>query len=321
MTAKQSIKTLDIRQYRSSNPADKSAFIKTVGECARDIGFLVVKGHEVLPELQKRAYDKIDAFFKMPVEEKLKYELPNSGGARGYTVFGREHAKHTQIGDLKEFFHVGVNVPETHPLYSVYPRNISVPVIPGFDQTMRELFDTLLGLATDLLRAFAVNLDQEEKFFDEYVRYGNSILRPIHYPPLRGDEHPDAVRSAAHEDINLITLLIGASYPGLQVMGRDGNWIPITTEASEIVVNVGDMLQRLSNYKYVSTTHRVANPPKDLMMNDGSRRYSIPFFVHPVSDMSLKALPSCVAADRPPRDPETTAGEYLAQRLREIGLT
>jgi isopenicillin N synthase-like dioxygenase len=319
METKQTIKTLDIRQYRAG-AADKAAFIKTLGECAHDIGFLVVKGHEVSSALQKQAYDCIDTFFKMPVEEKLKYELPNSGGARGYTVFGREHAKYTDIGDLKEFFHVGVEVPEGHCLKTIYPNNISVPVIPRFDETMRELFSTLLGLATDLLRAFAVNLDQDENFFDDYVRYGNSILRPIHYPPLKGTEHPDAVRSAAHEDINLITLLIGASYPGLQVKGRDGSWIPITTEPSEIVVNVGDMLQRLSNYKYVSTTHRVANPPRDQAATDSSRRYSIPFFVHPVSDMSLKALKSCVGQDRPARDPETTAGEYLQQRLREIGL-
>ncbi len=317
---KQSVKTLDIRQFRSGNPADKKAFIKSLGESAQDIGFLVIKGHEVSADLQKDAYDKIDAFYKLPVEEKIKYEIKDSFGVRGYTGYGKEHAKNTTIGDLKEFFHLGVDVPAGHPLEKVYTKNVTVPVVPGFDPTLRKLFNTLLGLATDLLRGFAVNLEQNENFFDEYVRYGDSILRPIHYPPLTGKEHPDALRSSAHEDINLITLLIGASYPGLQVMGRDGNWIPITTNADEIVVNVGDMLQRLSNYKYVSTTHRVANPPKELVAQASSRRYSIPFFVHPIPTMSLKALASCVGPGRPAKDPEILAGAFLIQRLKEIGL-
>jgi isopenicillin N synthase-like dioxygenase len=320
MNPKQTIKTLDIRQYRSGNAADKKEFIRALGDSAMDTGFLVVKGHEVSAELQQNAYNKIDAFYKLPVSEKIKYEIKDSLGVRGYTGYGKEHAKNTNIGDLKEFFHVGIEVPAGHPLEKVYTKNVSVPVIPGFDQTLRKLYNTLLGLATDLLRGFAVNLEQEETFFDDNVRYGDSVLRPIHYPPLTGDEHPDAVRSAAHEDINLITLLIGASYPGLQVMGRDGQWIAITTEATEIVVNVGDMLQRLSNYKYKSTTHRVANPPRELIAKDSSRRYSIPFFVHPIPSMSLKALSSCISPLSPQRDPETTAGEFLIQRLKEIGL-
>jgi isopenicillin N synthase-like dioxygenase len=320
MREKQSIKTLDIRQFRSGIPAEREAFIRNLGDCARDIGFLVIKGHEVNSDLQKEAYEQIDAFFKLPVEEKIKYELKDSLGVRGYTGYGKEHAKNTAVGDLKEFFHVGVEVPAGHRLEKVYTKNVSVPVVAGFDATLRKLYNSLHGLATDLLRAIAVNLGQSETFFDESIRYGDCVLRPIHYPPLTGREHPDAVRSAAHEDINLITLLIGASYPGLQVLGRDGSWIPITTQENEIVVNVGDMLQRLSNYHYVSTTHRVANPPPELLAQNSSRRYSIPFFVHPVPEMNLKALASCVSAHQPARDPEISAGEFLVQRLREIGL-
>jgi isopenicillin N synthase-like dioxygenase len=316
------IQTLDINEFRSSDPKNKMAFVEKLGKSFREIGFLIVKGHDISGELQKRAYDKIDAFFKLPLSEKKKYEVPGIGGARGYTIFGKEHAKNTHVGDLKEFFHVGVELPKGHPFEGSkdYPPNVLVPEIPGFDSTLRELFNSLLSLGMELLRAIALDLKLPENFFDEKTLYGNSILRPIHYPPLKGDEHPDAVRSSAHEDINLITLLIGASYPGLQALSRQGEWIPITTEKDQIVVNVGDMLQRLTNHRFVSTTHRVVNPPKDLMADEGSRRYSIPFFLHPVSDMSLKALDSCVSAENPEREPPITAGEYLNQRLREIGL-
>jgi isopenicillin N synthase-like dioxygenase len=313
---------LDINEFRSKNPAEKKAFVEKVGKSFREIGFLVIKGHDVTAELQKRAYDKIDAFYKLPLAEKQKYEVPGIGGARGYTVFGKEHAKHTNVGDLKEFFHVGVDLPSDFPLKGTkdYPDNVSVSAIPGFDETLRELYNRLRSLGLELLQAIALDLGLDEHYFTSQVYFGNSILRPIHYPPLKGDEHPDAVRSSAHEDINLITLLIGASYPGLQAKARTGEWIPITTENHQIVVNVGDMLQRLTNYRFVSTTHRVVNPPKDAMQGDASRRYSIPFFVHPVSPMSLKALDNCVSADNPAKDPPILAGEYLNQRLREIGL-
>jgi len=316
------IQTLDMNEFRSTNAADKMAFVEKLGRSFREIGFLVIKGHDVSPELQKRAYDKIDAFYKLPLAQKESFEVPGIGGARGYTVFGKEHAKHTNVGDLKEFFHVGVELPSDHPLARTkdYPPNVSVPVVPGFDETLRELFNKLRSLGLELLQAIALDLSLNENYFTDQVYFGNSILRPIHYPPLKGNEHPDAVRSSAHEDINLITLLIGASYPGLQAKARSGEWIPITTENHQIVVNVGDMLQRLTNHRFVSTTHRVVNPPKDSMQNDGSRRYSIPFFVHPVSPMSLKALDNCVSPENPAKEPPILAGEYLNQRLREIGL-
>jgi len=315
------IQTLDINEFRSTNPQDKMAFVEKLGKSFREIGFIIVKGHDISNEIQTRAYDKIDSFYKLPLADKEKFEVAGIGGARGYTVFGKEHAKNTNVGDLKEFFHVGVDLPKGHPFEGTkdYPANVSVPSIEGFDSTLRELFNGLRSLGMELLRAIALDLKLPENFFDEKTLYGNSILRPIHYPPLKGDEHPEAVRSSAHEDINLITLLIGASYPGLQAQSRQNEWIPITTEKDQIVVNVGDMLQRLTNHRFISTTHRVANPPKEIA-NDGSRRYSIPFFLHPVSDVSLKALDSCVSADNPAKELPITAGEYLNQRLREIGL-
>ncbi len=313
------IKTHDIREFR--DPATKAAFVEKVSKSFREIGFLIIKGHDITPELQQRAYQKIDTFYKLPYETKAKYELPGTGGARGFTVFGKEHAKNAKLGDLKEFFHVGVEVPKGHPLEKEYPKNVSVnDAVPEFDETLRELYEGLKGLGLELLSAIAIDLGLSENFFTEYCEYGNSILRPINYPPLKGDEHPDAVRSAAHEDINLITLLIGANYPGLQVKLADGTWLPATSKADEIVINVGDMLQRLTNHRFVSTTHRVANPPKELAGQESSRRYSTPFFLHPVSSMSLKALDSCVSAENPAKEPPITAGEYLDQRLKEIGL-
>lgn len=318
-TPEQNIQTVDIRDFR--DPAKKADFIKAVSKSFREIGFLIVEGHDLDADFQRNAYEKIDQFYKLPYETKMKYELPNSGGARGFTVFGKEHAKDAAVGDLKEFFHVGCEVPAGHPLEKEYPANIKVgDEVPGFDEALCSLYSRLLGLGQELLSAIAIDLGLSENFFTEYTEYGNSILRPINYPPLKGDEHPDAVRSAAHEDINLITLLIGANYPGLQVKKLDGTWLPVTSKNEQIVVNVGDMLQRLTNYRYISTTHRVANPPKELAGEESSRRYSTPFFLHPVSDMSLKALDSCVSEENPQKDPDTTAGEYLDERLREIGL-
>jgi isopenicillin N synthase-like dioxygenase len=314
---KQSIQTLDVSGWTGPDTIEQKAFIQDLKKSFTDLGFVIIKGHDVNAELQQRAYKNVDRFFKLPVDVKKAYHRNGTGGERGYTAFGTEHSKDNPVGDLKEFFQYGPTVPNDHPMKSVYCENVSVPEIAGFDETQGELFRKLNALGMDLLRAIAVILEQDENYFTEKVRYGNSKLRAIHYPPLRGDEKPGAVRSAEHEDINLITLLIGASSPGLQVKTRTGEWLPIQTKENEIVVNVGDMLQRLTNYKLKSTTHRVVNPPAELATTN---RYSMPFFLHPVSDMSLAALPSCVSPDNPPRDPATTAGEYLNERLRQIGL-
>lgn len=314
------IQRLNLNDFLGGDADQKTLFVERLNRAFREIGFVVITGHNVSAALQKRAYEKIAAFFALPVTEKAKLEQKGIGGARGYTSFGKEHAKDSNIGDLKEFFHVGIEVPAGHPLAEKYPPNVSVPQIEGFDTTLRELYTELLTLGTHLLRALTPPLGVSPDYFDEKVRYGNSILRPIHYPPLTGFEEPGALRSAAHEDINLITLLIGASTPGLEVFSKQREWIPIQTEATEIVVNVGDMLQRLTNHDLVSTTHRVVNPP--LPPNgQSSTRFSIPFFLHPVSEMSLEALPYSVKAGEKPREAPILAGDYLAQRLREIGLT
>lgn len=312
------IKTLNIQDFYSSDVAKKSAFVEELQSSFREIGFVIIKGHKISHELQEKSYDAMKAFFALPEDTKQKYHVPGIGGARGYTPFGKEHAKNHNVGDLKEFFHVGVEVPEGNSLREEYPPNVSVKEIEGFDNALRNLYSGLLDLGIDVLRALAISLKLDPEYFTEYVRYGNSILRPIHYPPISENVAPKALRSAPHEDINLITLLIGASNPGLEAKSRNGTWIPVQTKADEIVINVGDMLQRLTNYYYVSTTHQVSNPTDPAKLRQS--RLSVPFFLHPVSEMSLKALPQTVSAQTPQRDPDTTAGEYLHQRLREIGL-
>jgi isopenicillin N synthase-like dioxygenase len=312
------IETLDVQSFTKGDARARAQFVIELGRAFQDVGFVIIKNHPIGAEQQQDVYQKIAEFFALPNDAKRKYEFHGSGGARGYTSFGKEHAKDSKVGDLKEFFHYGMDLPEGHTLNEEYLPNPIVTEIAGFNHSLKRLYKDLLLLGSDLLRAIALYLELPENYFDSYIQYGNSILRPIHYPPLTGQEVPSAIRSAAHEDINLITLLIGASAPGLQVKHLSGDWIDATTQPGEIVVNVGDMLQRLTNYRLVSTTHRVVNPPLE---RASTTRFSVPFFLHPESRMSLKALPSCVGPDKPQRDPSTTAGEYLSQRLKEIGLT
>ncbi|NCN28087.1 isopenicillin N synthase family oxygenase [bacterium] len=314
------IQTLSVEDLRSNDPQKRKAFIDGLKTAYQDIGFVILKDHGITKELQDKAYQVIQDFFNLPVEEKMKYHIPGTGGIRGYTPFGTEHAKDNPVSDLKEFFHVGVEVPPEESISKSYPKNVSVEAVADFDSTLRNLYDSLLTLGMDVLKAISIILEIDEEFFTEKVRYGNSILRPIHYPPLKGDEKPAAYRASAHEDINLITLLIGASEKGLEVLTRQGEWLSVQSEPEEIVVNVGDMLQRLTNYKFISTTHRVVNPVKDAEKMK-KPRFSTPFFLHPVSEMSLDALKTCVSESNPRKDPPTTAGEYLQERLREIGLT
>ena len=315
------IPTLDISEFINGSPAQKREFSKRLGKSFEEIGFAVLSGHPISLEQQQSAYATIDKFFKLFVETKQKYEVPGTGGARGYTGFGKEHAKDSKVGDLKEFFHIGIDLPEGNKYvgHSDYPSNVSVKEVPEFDPNLKKLWSDLYSLSQHVLAAIAMYLDLPADWFKKHTEFGNSILRPIHYPPLTGSEEPSAIRAAAHEDINLITLLIGASYPGLQARTRSGEWLPITARPSEIVINCGDMLQRLTNYKFVSTTHRVVNPERKSGQKQDAR-FSLPFFVHPESEMSLAALPQCVSDKNPAREAPILAGEYLNQRLREIGL-
>jgi isopenicillin N synthase-like dioxygenase len=247
---------------------------------------------------------------------KKKYEIPGLAGQRGYTSFGKEHAKGSTAPDLKEFFQFGQTVEDSDPIRAEYPDNVVVKEMPGFNPVFSSAYRSFETSGGFLLRAIALYLGLDEKYFDPFIHNGNSILRAIHYPPIK-EEPRSAIRAEQHEDINLITLLIGASADGLEILSKQQEWVPVTSLPEQIVVNVGDMLQRLTNNKLKSTTHRVVNPPREKW---GSSRYSIPFFLHPKSSMSLACLDSCMDKTHPKAYADATAGEYLDERLKEIGL-
>lgn len=316
------IPSLDLADFTSGTPEQKAAFVEKLGEAYQNIGFVAIKNHGLSKDLQDRLYSSIKAFFFLPDDIKKKYEKPEIGYQRGYTGKGKEHAKGRNTGDLKEFFHVGQPlefIPDSDTVKGEYPENIWPAEIREFQQDAIEAYQTLENAGKAMLQAIALNLDLPEDYFEDKVAYGNSILRQIHYFPIENpDEVPaDAVRAAEHGDINLITLLMGASADGLQVLRRDGKWIPITALPDQLVVNVGDMLERLTNKKLKSTIHRVVNPPKEMMHTS---RYSIPFFMHPRSEMDLTCLDNCIDESNPKQFTDATAGEFLDERLRELGL-
>ncbi len=307
------IPTLDIRRYDS----DRDAFVRELGAAYREWGFAGIRGHGIQQSLIDGSYDAFVRFFALPTEMKMKYHVPGSGGARGYTPFGIETAKDSRYPDLKEFWHIGRELPRDSKYADVMPPNLWPGEVPGFHEHGYALYTALDQLGSRVLCALALHIGLPEHFFADKTESGNSILRPIHYPPITAPDIPN-VRAGAHEDINFITLLVGASAAGLEVKSRAGEWVPFTSEADTIVVNIGDMLQRLSNHVYPSTTHRVVNPPGEAARKP---RYSTPFFLHPNPDYLIKTLPQCVSADNPDRYPTPiTAHEYLMERLREIKL-
>lgn len=312
------IPTLDIRRFTDpSSPGDREAFVAELGACYREWGFAGIRGHGIATDLVDRAYDAFKRFFALPQEVKMKYHVPGSGGARGYTPFMVETAKDSLYPDLKEFWHIGREIPDDSPYRAVMPPNLWPEEVPEFRELGYGLYQALDALGSKVLSALALHIGLPEQFFADKTNYGNSILRPIHYPPITTPDIPN-VRAGAHEDINFITLLVGASAEGLEVLSRKGEWIPFTADEDTIVVNIGDMLQRLTNHVYPSTTHRVVNPPGEKARQP---RYSVPFFLHPNPDFVIDVLPSCVSADNPSRYPEPiTAQGYLEQRLREIKL-
>jgi len=313
------IPSLDLADFTDGDPARKKKFVDDLGAAYNTIGFVAVRNHFLDAERSRKLYDVIKRFFSLPDEIKKKYEIAGLSGQRGYIGKGKEHAKGRNTGDLKEFYHVGQEVMGNDPIRAEYPDNVWPSEINEFRDIGLEVYRQLEKTGVEMLRAIALYLGLPENYFDAKVRHGNSILRPIHYYPIENPEAvpADAVRAAEHGDINLITLLMGASADGLQVLRRDGKWIPITALPEQLVVNVGDMLERLTNKKLKSTIHRVVNPPRHLM---GTPRYSIPFFMHPRSEMSLAALPGCIDASHPKLWEDITAGEFLNQRLKEIGL-
>ncbi len=307
---------VDLSDFLSGDAERKQKFIKEIGEAYEEIGFVALRGHFLSDELIENLYKEVKFFFDLPDEIKQSYEIEGIGGQRGYTSFGKESAKGKKEGDLKEFWHFGQEVEGNEALKAKYPKNIIVKEIPNFNIVGMESYKMLEKTAIYVLRALALYIGLDEMYFDQYVINGNSILRPIYYPPIVG-EPKGAVRAAVHGDINLITLLMGASSAGLQVQNKKGEWIPLNYLPEQLLVNVGDMLERLSNNKLRSTKYRVVNPPRE---DWGKPRYSIPFFTHPISEMKLDCLPECIDELRPKVYDEITAGEFLNERLRELGL-
>ncbi|WP_147676904.1 isopenicillin N synthase family dioxygenase [Algibacter pacificus] len=310
------IPSVNLKDFTSGSKHKKQQFVDAIGKAYEDIGFVALKGHFLDDVLVKNLYEQVKSFFDLPTETKKKYEIPGIGGQRGYVSFGKESAKGKKEGDLKEFWHFGQYVDDNDALKAEYPDNVIVKELPEFNKTGQETYKMLEKTAKYVLRALALHLNLEETYFDNYIHNGNSILRPIHYPPIT-EEPKEAVRAAAHGDINLITLLMGAQGRGLQVQNHKGEWIDAIAEADELMINVGDMLSRHTNNKLKSTIHRVVNPPKELW---GTSRYSIPFFMHPISAMELDVLDSCIDENNPKQFDDITAGEFLTERLIELGL-
>jgi isopenicillin N synthase-like dioxygenase len=309
------IPVVDLSDF-SGAAAQKASFVSALGKAYEEVGFVAVRNHGIPASTIDGLYRNATAFFNQSQAVKNEYEIPGLAGQRGYTSFGKEHAKGSAAPDLKEFFQFGQNVDDGDPIRKEYPENVTVKELPGFNPVFSAAYRSFETSGTLLLRAIALYLALDEKYFDPFIHNGNSILRAIHYPPITV-EPKSAIRAEQHEDINLITLLVGASADGLEILSKQNQWVPVTSLPEQIVVNVGDMLQRLTNNKLKSTTHRVVNPPREKW---GSSRYSIPFFLHPRSSMSLACLPGCVDATHPKAYPDATAGEYLDERLREIGL-
>ncbi len=296
--------------------SDPQGFAAALGGSFERFGFAMVSDHGIPQDLVDRAWAMTKAFFDLPEDVKRRYFVAGGGGARGYTPFKTEIAKGATHVDLKEFWHIGRELAAGHRFSELMAPNIWPDQPAGFRETFIELFAAFDTAGDKLLSAIAVHLGLAPDWFDHAVKDGNSVLRLLHYPPVTEDA-PN-VRAGAHEDINLITLLLGAEEAGLELLDKDGEWLPVKPPEGAMVVNVGDMLQRLTNHVLPSTTHRVVNPPVE---RRGHSRYSMPFFLHPAPDFLIKALPQTVTAENPEREPPITAHDYLAERLAEIGLT
>ncbi|HEY9722658.1 MAG TPA: 2-oxoglutarate and iron-dependent oxygenase domain-containing protein [Oscillatoriaceae cyanobacterium] len=314
-TSRTKIPVINLQDYMHGSPEAQQRFVKTWGDGLREFGFVAVEGHPIDRALIRRAYDLFAQYFALPSENKSRYGGV-AGGARGYTGFGKEHAKDQKVGDLKEFWHIGRELAAGHPYRAEYADNVWPSEMPELKDVTLTLFAQLDHTAEVLLRALGdyFQLDDRETFV-KAVKDGNSVMRAIHYPPLRPEMDPRAVRAAAHEDINMITILCEATDGGLEILTHEGEWIEIDALEGQLVVDSGDMLSRFTNDVIPATTHRVVNPK-----GENRERYSLPFFVHPYSGFNLECLPCCNTAENPAKYPPITAGEFLTQRLREIGL-
>lgn len=307
-----SVPVLSLKQYVEGDDRARIEFIDGLFSGLKEFGFITLRDHSIREDLLDNAYDLSEQLFSLSKSEKMKYSMPD-GGQRGYTPFGREHAKDSPAPDLKEFWHVGRDLPPSHRLAKEFHSNIWPTELPEFRSTFQELFKALDDTGRILLEALTHPLQLPKEYFAEMTESGSSILRLLHYPPLAPNTPSQCVRAAAHEDINLITLLVSASASGLELLDRDGRWLPIEADRHSIIVDSGDMLARITNDILPATTHRVVNPT-----GPNVSRYSMPFFMHPNPDAMLSCLEACKGAKA--KYPDILANDFLNERLREIGL-
>lgn len=305
---------LSLKAYTHGGFIRQKAFAEELFEGLKEYGFVILKDHPIPVSLLHQAYDLSEQLFKMPVAKKNNYISKAGAGQRGYTPFGKEHAKDSKFYDLKEFWHVGRDLPDGHKLKNFFPENLWPSEVAGFESAFKTLFKALDDTGRVMLQALTLPLQVEKDYFSRMTDYGSSILRLLHYPPVPEGTPPGHVRAAAHEDINLITLLVSASASGLELLTRDGKWLPVEASPDTIIVDSGDMLARITNDIIPATTHRVVNP-----QGPNVSRYSMPFFMHPNPDALLTCIPSCRSTGA--KYPDILADHFLMQRLKEIGLT
>jgi isopenicillin N synthase-like dioxygenase len=311
--SKRQVPTLSLKAYTDGSSTDQQRFIDDLYLGLKDYGFIILKDHDIPAADFDRAYQFLEKLFALSTEEKMKYSLPQ-GGQRGYTPFGKEHAKDAAVMDLKEFWHVGREISSDHKFKKYYPDNIWPKELPEFKSVFTKLYDSLDQAGRTMLQALTFPLDVPQHYFDYMVEDGNSILRLLHYPPIPEGVDPRCVRAAAHEDINLITLLPAATASGLQLKDRDGTWLDVDGKPGELIVDAGDMLSRICNDVIPSTTHQVINTPEGKTKS----RYSMPFFMHPHPEAILSCIPSCRGLGA--KYPDISSHDFLMQRLIEIGL-
>jgi isopenicillin N synthase-like dioxygenase len=309
------VPTLSLRDYLVGDAESRAHFVSALFSGLKYYGFIILKDHPISSDLLDRSYRLVEKLFALPEAVKSDYISKIGGRQRGYTPFGAEHAKNSKVHDLKEFWHIGRDLPDYHKFATQYPKNIWPNDVQDFRSVFSDLYLALDTVGDVILEALTGPLEIPTGYFSKMVQDGNNVLRLLHYPPLADTVDPRCIRAAAHEDINLLTILVAATTSGLELLDRDGRWLPIETSKNNLIIDAGDMMARITNDVIPATTHRVVNPQDG--RND--HRYSMPFFIHPNPDAVLSCIPSCKGPSGAKYNP-IGAQEFLLERLKQIGM-